>query len=56
MGWQAFESKLLISSGYDAGKHILYLRFRTAMSTATSSFRRSSIGSFSMPNPAAAIS
>ena len=29
MGWQAFESKLLISSGYDAGKHILYLRFRS---------------------------
>ena len=29
MGWQAFESKLLVSSAYDAGKHILYLRFRS---------------------------
>ena len=29
MEWQAFESKLLASSSYDAGKHILYLRFRS---------------------------
>jgi hypothetical protein len=29
MDWQAFESKLLASSAYDAGKHILYLRFRS---------------------------
>ena len=28
MEWQPFESKLLASSAYDAGKHILYLRFR----------------------------
>ena len=28
MDWQPFESKLLASSAYDAGKHILYLRFR----------------------------
>jgi hypothetical protein len=29
MEWQAFESKLLASSAYDAGSHILYLRFRS---------------------------
>jgi hypothetical protein len=29
MDWQSFESKLLASSAYDAGKHILYLRFRS---------------------------
>jgi hypothetical protein len=29
MDWQPFESKLLISSAYDDGKHILYLRFRS---------------------------
>jgi hypothetical protein len=29
MDWQPFESKLLASSAYDAGKHILYLRFRS---------------------------
>jgi KTSC domain len=29
MDWQAFESKLLASSAYDVGKHILYLRFRS---------------------------
>jgi hypothetical protein len=28
MDWQPFESKLLASSAYDAGRHILYLRFR----------------------------
>jgi KTSC domain len=28
MDWQPLESKLLASSAYDAGKHILYLRFR----------------------------
>ena len=28
MDWQPFESKLLASSAYDAGKHTLYLRFR----------------------------
>jgi KTSC domain len=27
MEWQPPESKLLASSAYDAGKHILYLRF-----------------------------
>jgi 3-hydroxy-3-methylglutaryl CoA synthase len=27
MDWQPFESKLLASAAYDAGKHILYLRF-----------------------------
>jgi KTSC domain len=29
MDWQPFESKLLASSAYDAGRHILYLRFRS---------------------------
>jgi hypothetical protein len=29
MDWQAFDSKLLASSAYDAGKHTLYLRFRS---------------------------
>jgi KTSC domain len=29
MDWQHFESKLLTSSAYDDGKHILYLRFRS---------------------------
>ncbi len=29
MDWQPFESKLLASSAYDAGKHTLYLRFRS---------------------------
>jgi KTSC domain-containing protein len=29
MDWQHFESKLLASSAYDDGKHILYLRFRS---------------------------
>jgi hypothetical protein len=29
MEWQGFESKLLASLAYDAGKQILYLRFRT---------------------------
>ena len=29
MDWQPLESKLLASSSYDAGKHILYLRFRS---------------------------
>jgi KTSC domain len=29
MDWQHFESKLLTSSTYDDGKHILYLRFRS---------------------------
>ena len=29
MDWQPLESKLLASSAYDAGKHILYLRFRS---------------------------
>ena len=29
MDWQPFESKLLASSAYGAGKHILYLRFRS---------------------------
>ena len=29
MDWRTFESKLLASSAYDAGTHILYLRFRT---------------------------
>jgi hypothetical protein len=29
MDWQNFESKLLASSAYDDGKHILYLRFRS---------------------------
>jgi len=29
MNWQPFESKLLASSAYDAGKHTLYLRFRS---------------------------
>ena len=29
MDWQSFESKLVASSAYDAGKHILYLRFRS---------------------------
>jgi hypothetical protein len=28
MDWQPFESKLLAASAYDAGKHILWLRFR----------------------------
>jgi hypothetical protein len=28
MDWQPLESKLLASSAYDSGKHILYLRFR----------------------------
>ena len=29
MDWEPFESKLLASSAYDAGKHTLYLRFRS---------------------------
>ena len=29
MDWQPFESKLLAASAYDAGKYILYLRFRS---------------------------
>lgn len=29
MAWQPLESKLLASSAYDGGKHILYLRFRS---------------------------
>jgi hypothetical protein len=29
MDWRTFESKLLASSAYDAGQHILYLRFRS---------------------------
>jgi KTSC domain len=29
MDWQPFESKLLSSSAYEAGKHTLYLRFRS---------------------------
>jgi hypothetical protein len=29
MEWQPLESKLLASSAYDAGRHILYLRFRS---------------------------
>jgi len=29
MEWQPLESKLLASSAYDAGKHLLYLRFRS---------------------------
>ena len=29
MEWQPFESKLLVSSAYDAGKQTLYLRFRS---------------------------
>jgi hypothetical protein len=29
MDWQPLESKLLASSAYDSGKHILYLRFRS---------------------------
>jgi hypothetical protein len=29
MDWRPFESKLLTSSAYDDGKHILYLRFRS---------------------------
>jgi hypothetical protein len=29
MDWQAFESKLLASSAYDATKHTLYLRFHS---------------------------
>ena len=29
MDWQPLESKLLAASAYDAGKHILYLRFRS---------------------------
>lgn len=29
MDWQSFESKLFASSAYDAGRHILYLRFRS---------------------------
>jgi len=29
MDWQPLESKMLTSSAYDAGKHILYLRFRS---------------------------
>ena len=29
MDWQFFESKLLAASAYDAGKYILYLRFRS---------------------------
>jgi hypothetical protein len=29
MDWQYFESKLLAASAYDAGMHILYLRFRS---------------------------
>jgi hypothetical protein len=29
MEWQTFESKLLAASAYDAGKQILWLRFRS---------------------------
>jgi hypothetical protein len=29
MDWQPFESKLLTSAAYDAGRHTLYLRFRS---------------------------
>ena len=29
MDWQSFESKMFTSSAYDAGRHILYLRFRS---------------------------
>jgi hypothetical protein len=29
MDWQPLESKLLASSAYDPGKHILYLRFQS---------------------------
>jgi hypothetical protein len=29
MEWQPLESKLLAASAYDAGRHILYLRFRS---------------------------
>lgn len=29
MDWQPLDSKLLASSAYDAGKHTLYLRFRS---------------------------
>ena len=29
MDWQPFESKLLASAAYDAGKNTLYLRFRS---------------------------
>ena len=29
MDWQTFESKLLAASAYDAGKRVLYLRFRS---------------------------
>ena len=29
MEWQSFESKLLASSAYNAGKQTLYLRFRS---------------------------
>ena len=29
MEWQPLESKLLAASAYDAGKQILYLRFRS---------------------------
>ena len=29
MEWQPLESKLLAASAYDAGKHILWLRFRS---------------------------
>jgi hypothetical protein len=29
MDWQPLESKLLASSAYDPGKHLLYLRFQS---------------------------
>ena len=29
MDWQPLESEMFASSAYDAGKHILYLRFRS---------------------------
>lgn len=29
MEWQSFESKLLASAAYEAGRQVLYLRFRS---------------------------
>src|SRR5271154_5214357 len=50
MEWQPLESKMFLSTAYDADDRILYLRFKSGDVTATSSFPRNSIKTFSTPS------
>ena len=56
MDWRPLDSKMLTSSAYDAGKRILYLRFRSGDVYRYFEFPEEHYREFLMPNPTVATS